>query len=297
MWSRIDAVGTSGRWPPAFAGGVGPPAAFLLAYAVWVLVSNVLFGAVFGPDPSLAAQSLWSVPSGLVQFGLAVAVLRREEVRLRDLGLAPRLLPPAVATVVAFLIALNAAVAGLVVLGGDEPVVGPFAVYRSPPLNLPWGLIAVGAVSEYLFVGPVEELGFRGYLQNKLTALPGGDTRLHAAAAVVGSAVAFAVLHVPTRLLLDGLGGEALVGSLALLAVTGVVYGTVYALTRNLYLVALFHGIGNFWPLVVDPGAGAWPNWGLILVPYALCVLAYRRWVAGAPTPADAPAGADGPAE
>jgi len=50
-----------------------------------------------------------------------------------------------------------------------------------------------------------------------------------------------------------------------MLALSGIAFGTVYALTRSLVLVALLHGIGNLWPLVVDPG-GAWPNWGVVVL-------------------------------
>ncbi len=63
-----------------------------------------------------------------------------------------------------------------------------------------------------------------------------------------------------------------------LLTLSGITFGTVYALTHNLFLIAFLHGIGNVWPLVVDPGLGAWPNWGVIIVLYGLVVVLYRQW-------------------
>lgn len=63
-----------------------------------------------------------------------------------------------------------------------------------------------------------------------------------------------------------------------LLTLSGITFGSVYALTRNLLLVALLHGIGNFWPLIVDPGVGAWPNWGVVIILYGLVVVLYRQW-------------------
>lgn len=157
-----------------------------------------------------------------------------------------------------------------------------FALYRSPPLNLTWTLIVVGAVSEYVFVGPVEELAFRGYLQNKLVALLDTEySRLDTALGIVGAAVTFSILHVPTEILLDGLSLSQIAGSLVLFVATGVTFRTIYAVTRNLYLVMFLHGIGNFWPLPVDPGLQAWPNWGIVLVLYALLALLYRRWAVG----------------
>ena len=124
-----------------------------------------------GADPSLLVQGLWSVPSGIVQISLALLVLWYEGGTLRSIGLSRREFGPALVVVTGFLILLNLIVVGLVLLREARLSIGLFALYRSPPLNSTRTLIAVGAVSEYVFVGPVEELAFRGYLQNKLVAL------------------------------------------------------------------------------------------------------------------------------
>jgi membrane protease YdiL (CAAX protease family) len=68
-----------------------------------------------------------------------------------------------------------------------------------------------------------------------------------------------------------------------LLALSGILLGTVYALTRNLFLVTFLHWFGNLWPLAVDPGTGVWPNWGGVVGLYLLLVVAYRRWAPGSP--------------
>lgn len=83
----------------------------------------------------------------------------------------------------------------------------------------------------------------------------------------------------------SGIGSAA--GALVMPALSGAAFGTIYALTRDLYLVALLHGVGNFWPLVVDPGAGSWPNWGVIIGLYALVVVAYRRRISVGPQSPD----------
>jgi membrane protease YdiL (CAAX protease family) len=62
------------------------------------------------------------------------------------------------------------------VTSGSSLSVGLFAPYRSPPTNFSVTTVAAIGVSNYLFTGPVEELAFRGYFQNKLTALFGGST-------------------------------------------------------------------------------------------------------------------------
>jgi membrane protease YdiL (CAAX protease family) len=98
------------------------------------------------------------------------------------------------------------------------------------------------------------------------------------AVGIVAAGLAFALLHVPVYLLVRGEGVGALVGTLALLTATGLLYGAMYAATRNLCLVTFLHGIGNLWPLVVDPGAAVWPNYGVTLAVYGLVAVVYRRY-------------------
>jgi len=199
------------------------------------MLSNTLVTRVWGADPSLLVQGLWSVPSGIVQISLALLVLWYEGGTLRSIGLSRREFGPALVVVTGFLILLNLIVVGLVLLREARLSIGLFALYRSPPLNSTRTLIAVGAVSEYVFVGPVEELAFRGYLQNKLVVLlDTGYSRLDTALGVVGAAVTLSILHVPAEILLDGLALSQVAGSLVLFVATGVAFGAIYAVTHNL---------------------------------------------------------------
>ena len=52
---------------------------------------------------------------------------------------------------------------------------------------------------------------------------------------------------------------------------------SAFLLTFVLILVALVHGIGNWWLLVVDPGPGVWPNYIALLGLYAVMIVLYRR--------------------
>jgi hypothetical protein len=61
--------------------------ALLLGFTVWAMVSNTLVTRVWGADPSLLVQGLWSVPSGIVQISLALLVLWYEGVTLQSIGL------------------------------------------------------------------------------------------------------------------------------------------------------------------------------------------------------------------
>lgn len=85
----------------------------------------------------------------------------------------------------------------------------------------------------------------------------------------------------------QSLGG--ILGSAALPAVTAVLYGIFHELTHNVYFVALLHGLGNSWPLVVN-----WANWtGNTLVDfwvgaaclYLVATLSYRSWIIEARQP------------
>jgi membrane protease YdiL (CAAX protease family) len=164
------------------------------------------------------------------------------------------------------------------VTSGSSLSVGLFAPYRSPPTNFSVTTVAAIGVSNYLFTGPVEELAFRGYFQNKLTALFGGFDRLRLAAGILAAAVVFSLIHLPALVVVRGLAVPTAAGSLVLLAISGASLGAVYVLTRNLYVVVLLHGFGNLWPLIVDTGPGTWPNWGVLLLVYALVVVVYRQW-------------------
>lgn len=278
--SGADSAGeTADRSSTApFRAGLVPLAALLVAVAVIAVVNNALQAWLLGPDPSYAADELSALPALLVMAAIAWAVLRTEAVRPSDIGLGRPKLRPALAGIAGVVVALNALAAGLVVLGDRQLSVGLFPQYARVLGHTP-AVMAVGVVTQYLFVGPVEELVFRGYLQNKLVTLVGGTAdRRRAALGVVLTALVFAAVHAPALLLQDGVASGDLIGALVMLTVTALVFGSIYELTGNLYLVAMLHGLGNYWLLVVDPGA--WPNWGLVLPVYVSLVVVYRRWLA-----------------
>lgn len=286
--ARSD-TGTAGDWRPSFEGGALPAVAFLLAFATWIVVSNGLLTAILGSEPPVLGGVALGTVSSTVQVGLVALVLRREGVRIRDLGLSKRLFVPAIVGAIAVVLAVNAYVAGLLVAGGHDLAVEFFAVFRGPPRNYSILEVLASAVYYYCFVGVAEELAFRGYFQNKLKSLLDGvDDRLARTVAVVGAAVSFALLHVPTILLTENASLGGAVGLLVLISLSGITFGTVYEFTGNLYLVALLHGFGDFWALFVDPGPVAWPNYLVLVLFYAALVLAYRHWASDPPesTPA-----------
>lgn len=256
-----------------------PLVAFVTAFVAITVANNGLQAWLLGPEPSYVENQLSQFPAYLLLAAATVLVLRVEGVPLVDLGLRKADAETALVAVLGFLVALNVIVAGWVSLSGRPLSFGVYVLYARLFDHGPLAM-AVGAGSAYLVVGPVEEFAVRGYLQNKLIALVGGVTERFGAALGIGlTAVLFAVIHLPDLVFQEGVGLGSAIGSLLLLSITALVFGAIYEWTRNLYLVAMLHGIGDYWLLVVDPGA--WPNWGIVILLYGLLVLGYRQWVTG----------------
>jgi len=269
MRSDSERARTGGAsWPPAFQGGFGPPVAFLAALTVLIVVSNVAVSRLLGPETGEPSRRMFVIAFDVLTIALVVLALRREEVRVRDLGLDAESLPPAVVAFAGLVVALNGLVLAAELSGSDGVTFG--FLYDDSGTE-----IAVRVVSLYVFAALAEELAIRGYLQNKLISMLGGG-RVRTVAGIGAASVTFALIHVP-RFVVAGRSVEQQLPALALLLFTGVGFGLIYEVTRNLYLITLVHGLGNYWLLVVEPSN--WPNWPLIVGLYALVVVAYRRWL------------------
>ncbi|MFB6206368.1 MAG: lysostaphin resistance A-like protein [Haloglomus sp.] len=260
---------TIGGWRAGFRGGIGTLLAVAIIVAVLVTGVNAAQVHLFGRDIPALLEHLSQVPGFALVILIALLAFRREEIGLRSIGLDRSLVLPAVVTVAGLVAAANLVAMAQALRTGDGLQVG-FIYDHSPTL------VAVATVNTYVFNAVAEELLTRGYFQNKLVVLlDGRGDRFRRAAGVAGASGLFALLHVPT-LLQQGVPVGAIPFGLLPLFVTGIAFGTVYELTRNLYLVVLLHGVGNYWPLFVE--GVQWPNWPALLVLYALLVLAYRAW-------------------
>ena len=91
-------------------------------------------------------------------------------------------------------------------------------------------------VISLLFVGPFEELLFRGGVQGLLRDAWGSRNAVLVASGLFGAA------HLPA---LVGTGALALVAYLSVAAVLGLVLGVIYERTRNLLVPAVVHGVYN----------------------------------------------------
>ena len=92
------------------------------------------------------------------------------------------------------------------------------------------------AALSILVIGPVEELLFRGLIQNYMRPA------FSSAGAVVGTSILFAAVHLPAYL--TGALSTALV-SLSVIFALSLVLGAVYERYRNIVLVMAIHGFYN----------------------------------------------------
>ncbi len=264
-------------WPPRFADGISILTAFLLVFVLITVLTNVAQGWVLGDEPTRLATNPSQIPVFLLVGAAALVALRAEGIQLREIGASWTQTRIALVVVGGIVLAVNVIVIGLAVVAGNELSVGVYGQYVRL-LDASTALLVVGAINNYLIVGPVEELVFRGYVQNKLLdLLDGRRSRLRTGLGIMVTALLFAVVHLPDLLLDEGVALSQAVGGLVLLTMTAVLFGVIYELTQNLVLVALLHGIGNWWLLGFDPGPGVWPNYGVLLGLYAVMIVLYRR--------------------
>lgn len=263
-----------------FDGGVPWLLAFLAVVVVYA-VTIQLIGSVWALGPALPLVET-NVLGGLLDLGLVGVVwwfLRQEGVRFADIGVSTALVVPGVVTVAVFYLLLNAFGIGLAVATAGLGAVG--YQWTVPPVT------AVAEFGYYLLVaGIVEELAFRGYLQSKVVALLGGDTRTRVAVGVAVASALFAAIHAP-RVLVSGVpGSQTATGYGAILFVSGVGYGVLYELTQNLSVPVLVHAAGDMSGTIglVFFDVGAFPAWGVVvyllgyLGLFGVVVLGYRRW-------------------
>jgi membrane protease YdiL (CAAX protease family) len=262
-----------------FRGGTRTALGFVTAFALVLIWLMPVKEAV--SDSSAMVQLAFEFGKFGLLGGIGLVALRREGVRIADLGLSSRHLPPAVVTFGGAWVALNLVGVGLAAVTANQWGLG---LLRETTPTLLDGVLAPRLTTLLFYlvvVGMVEEFLFRGYFQTKVIALLGDDTRPRVALGVVTASVVFGLGHVPGALV----AGASVRGAISLVAITtlsGIAFGTLYEATRNVYFVGLLHGLGDTWPLVVD-----WQSWsgsalgaylvGVVVI-YVAAALLYRCW-------------------
>jgi len=225
--------------PPTFKrGSLVPVASYLLI--ITVLSGLITISSGHSPPPVLGIG--W----GIFLVCLTVGLFLSEGAALSSLLPNLRTTIAAVGCVLGYWVLYNL-VAFSLALGG----VTGFETTQSRAAShlLPY---TAAFASSLLFTAIPEEMFFRSYLQQKFIDLSGGGTRRAIAIGVGAVTILFALFHLPNWFLGSGHGiGPALVSRLLGLAVIGLAYGLVYALTGNLWLVALFHATMNQPPFMI----------------------------------------------
>lgn len=235
-----------------FALTVALVVAFAIPVATWTWLYPT-FG--YRPDTLAIAQTAVLVA--------AIVLVGTTGPRWRDLGLGPRsLLAAAAVTAVAY--AAIVAVAAVLNAAFDAG----FTLFRSR--------YEAGAfVDNWLLTAFAEELLFAGVLFGLARGLL---TRRRAWLAVGLVALAFALWHLPGYLAI-GYGAGSTLGRLALNLASWLIFGSIYALSGNLWLVVLAHAGTDYGlsPLVTNE-----PAFGLL---FMAVLIAGARW-ARSPAPA-----------
>jgi membrane protease YdiL (CAAX protease family) len=264
----------------SFDGGLRTLTGFLLMTVAALVLSRYQWPLV--PTVPVINVDVLALLIDLSLLGIVWWALKRERVSFETLGISTTLVVPGVVAVVGFYVALNLVAATLALTTVGSGALG--YQWTVPPLQ-------AGIMFVYLLIvaGVVEEVVFRGYLQSKLVALLGDDSRVRIGLAVLGASALFMLSHAP-RVLFSGVpGSQSLVGYGMLLLLSGLIFGMLYELTENLTIPVLVHTAGNM-PgtigfLFVD--VGALPGWATItylisqLALLGLTVAVYRRWGRG----------------
>jgi membrane protease YdiL (CAAX protease family) len=229
------------------------PAWTLLAVPAISLVLAWLFFSPWMPRAALAglreASAGWLQPTlvcaglaGIVQLALLFGPARQ---RGHDVGWRIAALPGA----------LLAGIGLWLLMQAPALLQGPEAWQRAAPWRDGLGVALGPLLAQLAATAWVEETVFRGWLWPQLSArlsahvMPGAASIL---AAGVSQAV-FALLHLPALLS----GDAPVVGTLAVLFATGLVFVALYAATGNLLVAVAVHALGNAPTPLLQPPAGA----------------------------------------
>ena len=218
-------------------------------------VERATGGLVQGP---LVAGPFYFVIMGAVIFG--VGRLRGSDVGWRLTAAVPALL-----VTLAFWAAMQPALALWVVLSGDQ--------FR---WNEAWsergaGWFAGQLLAQLLGNALLEETVFRGFFLPQFCLKASAHFRPAAALLVVlvGSSVLFALTHIPHRLFFLRWPAEELLHDQLKPLLAGLTYGTLYLVTRNIFICVGLHSLFNqparLLPVPFSPGVEiVW--YGLVLV-------------------------------
>ena len=147
---------------------------------------------------------------------------------------------------------------------GDIATTGTFSVAPSWSRN---GVGSTLAWTAVMFLGAAlyEEIGDRGFLFPQLYLKIRGTHRARFWIALLVSQAVFAASHIPAHVTIRNLSGSALLMTLVLQGVIGVLLVLLYLRTRNLWICIGIHGLANA-PTPHVAGASGFEAFLLILL-------------------------------
>ncbi len=130
----------------------------------------------------------------------------------------------------------------------------------------------------YIIVGPVEEIEFRGFLQDQVArATPNW-------VAVTISSILFGCSHIPIAIFIYQLRGPYFVGALYSWIAAGFTFGVLYMYSRQIFACIVMHGMGNWQlsiyyfmsqPSGVDPMVAMWVDIAVATIANALMIMIF----------------------
>lgn len=251
--------------PIEFRKGLLPVGVWLVATFAVLVVSGIALGQADGPI------GLAFMLGGFIGIALvAWLVLRWEGVTISQIGAGRRHLLPGTLLAVGLYAVLN--ILGLAYLWFSGGVSFEPAAEQAYWI---WALLAI----VYIVVGTLEEFAARGYLQNKLIAVfGGGRARVLKAVAIVAALVLFVAIHLPQRMLIQGITDpQEIAATFVMVVILGLFLAVLYEYSRNIFFVGVVHGGLNF-PLFITADIPL-ETLGLLSLILAFGVAWwYRRW-------------------
>lgn len=223
MNSRLRAVGVG-----AGLGALGIGLGFLLVFIAGL--SLALAGVTVGPVLNIGL-SLFLV-QGIALMGVGYAYLRRRGITLGSVGVRLPSLRDLGVVVGAFVLSMVYLVVASQIIqlfGAQTAENNVVSLGLENPVILLW--LIPGA---YIFIGPGEELLFRGVIQTRIREV------FPPAAGVVVASIIFAGIHLPA--LSIGAPLSAKLTSLVVLMGPSLILGATYEYTDNLVVPILIHG-------------------------------------------------------
>jgi membrane protease YdiL (CAAX protease family) len=203
----------------------------LLAYAIpAILVARTALG-LFGTHP--AWKDLGVILGGIAMITIAVWGLRKDGIAFEAIGLSlPGIKEAIILAAVGWAVIVLASYVVLVAANSDSRT-----LFGKPVLYI---------LQYWIFVGIAEEVLFRGYMLTRLMdAWTARNKVWGRLAAVAVSSLIFATAHIPQRLYQITRGemtSGAVLTSVVLLSIVGIVFSYLFLRTGNVLLVGLVHG-------------------------------------------------------